>query len=452
MRHSLTTHQKIFFITLLTLISHSAQANRAVDYNGNLLNGNLLNRSGTIIITPQTSSQIVANYTQSISLAGLPDNTFGQLGIVISQTAKTQFGQAALLQPDGRIVVVGSSNTGFFCLARYNSNGSVDATFNGGNPAVGATTTATAFAALLQPDGKIVAVGSSQTGHFCLIRYNPNGSVDTSFNGGTPAIGAAAGSASTTLLQPDGKIVAVGWDGTPHFCITRYNSNGSVDSSFNGGNPVTGAGSTFQANAGLLQPDGKIIAVGESQGGGNFFCLTRYNPNGAVDNTFNGGNPVIGAATTGRATAALLQPDGKIVALGSSQGGHFCLARYNSDGTPDTTFGTLGVATGAATTNVINAALLQPDGKIVAIGQSLAGHFCVARYNSDGSVDPTFNNGTPVFGPDATGSANAALLQLDNKIIAVGSYNGPDVFCLIRYTNPFTLTSFTTSYGTVGLL
>ena len=374
---------------------------KSVDYNGNPIN-----KGGSITITPQTSPAILASYTQAISFDGL-----------------------------------------------------VDKAFNGGSPVIGGGSVASAT--VLQSDGKIVAVGQSEVGggRFCLIRYNTNGTVDGTFNGGSPVIGTATtNGAYAALLQPDGKIVAIGQSGGvagSHFCLVRYNTNGSVDTAFNGGIPVIGVGSTCQAYAALLQPDGKIVAVGKSLVGGvNCFCLVRYNSNGSVDNTFGGGAPVIDpTGLTLAAKAALLQPDGKIVAVGVSTSGFFCLVRYNVDGSVDNTFnGGNPVIDTTGLTGYGLAALLQPDGKMIALGIAAADGFCLARYNTDGSVDNTFNGGIPVI--DATGLANivyAALMQPDQKIVAAGQSESGQ-FCLVRYINPFTLASFTASYGGVGLL
>ena len=427
---------------------------KSVDYNGNPIN-----KGGSITITPQTSPAILASYTQAISFDGLVDKAFNGGSPVIGGGSVAS---ATVLQSDGKIVAVGQSEVGGgrFCLIRYNTNGTVDGTFNGGSPVIGTATTNGAYAALLQPDGKIVAIGQSggvAGSHFCLVRYNTNGSVDTAFNGGIPVIGVGSTcQAYAALLQPDGKIVAVGKSlvgGVNCFCLVRYNSNGSVDNTFGGGAPVIDpTGLTLAAKAALLQPDGKIVAVGVSTSG--FFCLVRYNVDGSVDQEFNGGRPVVDTTgLTSIASGALLQPDGKIVAVGVSTSEFFCLVRYNTDGSVDNTFnGGNPVIDTTGLTGYGLAALLQPDGKMIALGIAAADGFCLARYNTDGSVDNTFNGGIPVI--DATGLANivyAALMQPDQKIVAAGQSESGQ-FCLVRYINPFTLASFTASYGGVGLL
>jgi uncharacterized delta-60 repeat protein len=387
-----------FYFLFIVGFLNMLYAKRSVDYNGTPKNKN-----AEIILSSETSSVLLASYTHLISFDGLPDNTFGSVGVV-SGSVVTATASGAALQPDGKIIAVGESSSIVpnFCLVRYNTNGSVDPAFNGGIPVIGVEATARAYAALLQQDGKIVAVGESTIGSFCLARYNSNGSVDPTFNGGNPVIDITdtTFAANAALLQPNGKIVAAGISRTGdfYFCLIRYDSNGSIDPTFNGGNPVIGAITTQGINAVVLQPNGKIVAAGDSQTG--FFCLVRYNVDGSVDTTFNGGNPVIDTT-------------------GVTQQGH--------------------------------ALLLQPDGKIVAVGNSQTGFFCLVRYNSDGSVDPTFNGGVPVIGAITTQVPYAALLQPDGKIISIGQ-SAAGTFCLARYINPFSLTSFTASYGTVGLL
>ncbi|MFF7892429.1 hypothetical protein ACFZDI_11025 [Streptomyces sp. NPDC007907] len=341
-----------------------------------------------------------------------------------------------------------------FAVARYNTDGSLDTTFGtGGTVITDFGDDAAAFDVALQSDGKIIAVGRSgvNTYHdFALARYNPDGSLDTTFGtGGTVTTnfeGDEQGDpwdgddeANGVALQPDGKIVVVG-GGAPgvgaEFALARYNTDGSLDTTFGTGGTVTsGFGVAFGV---ALQPDGKIVAVGvfSSQGG---FALARYNSDGSLDTTFG---------TDGKATAdfgsgsilygVALQTDGKIIAVGSggpSDNRRSVLTRYNSDGSLDTTFGTGGtVTTDFGGRDWTREVALQTDGKIIAVGTGGAiGNldFALARYNSDGSLDATFGTGGKVttdFGGDS--GASGVALQTDGKIIAVGS-NGD--FALARY-------------------
>ena len=242
---------------------------------------------------------------------------------------------------------------------------------------------------ILQPDGKILALGSAaySKGGTVLARYNSDGSMDSSFgSGGRLNIEFPApnlpGGASAFALQPDGKIVLVG-DTSGDFAITRYHSNGSLDQSFgNGGKTIHSIlGQMSEANAVVIQTDGKIVVAGYSynQFTDRDFALARYHPDGSVDASFDGD----GVAITDfsfhfdMVHAIALQPDGKIVAVGEGDGtgsdsSLFALARYKRNGTLDDTFGFDGKLTTYFITrsgySSAQAVAIQPDGGIVAAG------------------------------------------------------------------------------------
>ncbi len=240
--------------------------------------------------------------------------------------------------------------------------------------------------------------------------------------------------ANAVVLQSDGKIVAVGQDSSD-FALARYNADGSLDSSFGtGGKVTTDFGGSDAALAAVLQPDGKIVAVGTSAAD---FALARYNTDGSLDTSFGtGGKVTTDFGGTDQAWAAVLQPDGKIVAAGLASA-DFALARYNTNGSLDTSFGTGGkVTTSFEGSDQARAVVLQPDGKIVAVGWDNGVEFALARYNTDGLLDSSFGTGgkvtTDFGGSDA---ALAAVLQSDGKIVAVGFANTTD-FALARYLIP----------------
>ncbi|MBA2434942.1 MAG: hypothetical protein H0V54_07660, partial [Chthoniobacterales bacterium] len=211
-----------------------------------------------------------------------------------------------------------------------------------------------ARAVAVQPDGKIVTAGATVGGNFfdfALARYNTDGSLDITFGTGgkvTTAFNTNNDEAFAVALQADGKIVAAGFaviGGTDDFALARYNTNGSLDTTFGTGGKVTTAfGSSIdRAHAVAVQPDGKIVAAGRAViGGGSFdFALARYNTDGSLDTTFGTGGKVTTAcgSSNDEAFAVALQPDGKIVAAGRvfSNKEDFALARYNTDGSLDTT-------------------------------------------------------------------------------------------------------------------
>ena len=217
-------------------------------------------------------------------------NTTGKLMTPIGSSS--DIANALALQPDGKIVVAGyCSNDGNndFCLARYLPSGALDTSFNATGTVITPIGLSYDYAnaVALQPDGKIVVAGYCSNGtnsDFCLARYLPNGALDTSFNTtGTviTSVGSSFDTAYGVALQPDGKIVVAGFCLTPisHFCLARYLPSGTLDTSFNTtGKVITsiGSGDDF-ARAVALRPDGKIVVAGGcSDGTNNDFCLARY--------------------------------------------------------------------------------------------------------------------------------------------------------------------------------
>lgn len=359
----------------------------------------------------------------------------------------------------------------FVAHSLYSVDGSLDLSF--GNSGVVTTHISGSVInvitkVLLQPDTKIVAVGAASIGGtaiFALARYHEDGSLDTSFGSGgivTTDFG-GADTANAGLVQPNGKIVAAGQtdaSGNDNFALARYNPDGSLDPSFGTNGLVTtnfGGTAADVAFAVLLQPDGKIIAVGRSDvGGTNDFALARYNTNGSLDISF-GTNGLVTTNFGGAdaAAAAILQPDGKIIAVGQSDAGgtlDFALARYNTNGSLDISFGTNGlVRTNFGGVDVALAVALQPDGKIIAAGISDT-DFALARYNTNGSLDTSFGtNGLVITNVGGTDAATSVVLQSDGKIIAGGRSNvaGTTDFTLVRYT---TNGSVDTTFGTNGFV
>jgi uncharacterized delta-60 repeat protein len=376
----------------------------------------------------------------------------------------TDIANAVAAQADGKLVVVGQTykNNDFsgedFVVTRYNTDGTLDTTFGRGGkvrtdfPGLAAVPSSV----VIQSDGKIVVAGGAFPlftflGNFELVRYNPNGSLDRSFgNGGIVTTTFPEGSyAFDVALQPDGKIIAAGTvfvDFNPgdisdtDFALARYNSDGSLDTTFgNGGTLMTDFfGNEDDAFSVLIQPDGKIVAVGSANNPASYydFAAVRYLSNGTIDTTFGVAGKVstdFGDQNFDRARSAALQSDGRIVAAGfaiSQNGGvqNFAVARYTSNGILDTTFSGDG-KTQIDFGNCCQSAtklLLQSDGKIITVGgsngESGDDDFLLARLNPRGSLDNTFGVGGQVrtsFG-DLNGGANGAALQSDGKIVAVG--------------------------------
>jgi uncharacterized delta-60 repeat protein len=369
---------------------------------------------------------------------GDSDVTFGTGGEVTTDfSGGDDYAFALALQSDGKIVAVGHTSSGF-ALARYNPDGSLDNGFgSGGKVTTANSTRATAVA--IQPDGKIVVAGGS-----LLVRYNTDGSLDPTFGSGGTVIHSGFGGFSVSLLlQADGKIIAVGTIFTPgDFALVRYNSDGSLDLGFGSGGIVTTdfSGRDDEAYASALQSDGKIIAagrttatVGEAVG---FLALARYNTDGSLDATFG----MDGVVTTSFlpndssfAETIVIQPDGKIAAGGGNLDVEHGLmfARYNSDGSLDPTFGTGGKIRDVGGIEIKSLAL-QPDGKFIAASYLFVSDIALARFNRDGSLDSTFGVGGYVTGD----GAYSVILQPDGKIATAGQTNAiPGDFAIIRYLN-----------------
>jgi uncharacterized delta-60 repeat protein len=393
---------------------------------------------------------------------GILDPTFGGDGRVTTDfNGSTDIGNAVFVQPDGKILVAGYADTGDFnydfALARYNPDGGLDTSFgNGGLVATDFGGYEEGRALSVQPDKKIIIIGGFDK--FALARYNPDGSLDASFgNGGLVTtdfndVDEEAGYAVT--VQPDGKIVVVGQVETVNsidFAVARYNPDGSLDTSFGNGGLVTTDfdGRADHGDTVAMQPDGKIVVGGSANIGSVYdFAVARYNSDGSLDASFGNGGLVttdfFNSDDDGYSVA--IQTDDKIVLVGSADTGgsrDFAVARYNPDGSLDTSFGNGGLVTtdffelDDGCTGVV----IQPDGKIVVAGGTRTGgskDFAVARYNPDGSLDASFGRGglvTTDFFDFRAGGSDIAL-QPDGKIIVAGTaslnYANPD-FALARY-------------------
>ena len=406
------------------------------------------------------------------------DPKFGNGGKVFTHIGFGDRVTSLVFQPDGKIIAAGAScSTGIFyasdfALVRYNADGTIDKSFGNGGKVL------TDFfdyedyinAVALQKDGKIVAAGRARDGaslYFGIARYNINGSLDSTFGTGGKVVSSFFGygdDAHALAIQPDGKIVVAGTafaappipgDGTPNanFGLARYNSDGSLDPTFgSGGKVTTDFGNYDIVTAIAIQPDGKIVAGGNTtnRDTNTDFALARYNKDGSPDLSFgSGGKTVTDFVRQSDFVAGLaLQPDGKIVVAGdvstdsspshSAEG--FGLARYDKDGKLDSSFGSTGKVITQGELIAANAVAIQPNGKVLAAGLAIhnsSGDFALARYNSNGSLDQGFGIGG-IITTDFTPSDQAFALgiQTDGKVVIGGaayeaeSGNG---FALARY-------------------
>ncbi len=355
--------------------------------------------------------------------------------------------------------------------------GDLDFTFSGDGIVITAATTSINYAnaVAIQTDGKIVAVGFGITdthNAFTIVRYNPDGSLDSTFNGNGIST-TVVGTANAIAIQPDGKIVVVGHDSNGanlDFKVVRFNANGTLDGTFDSDGMVTTpvlSGSDVAYSV-AIQTNGKIVVSGRSDSDPVFvtsFAMVRYNADGSLDGTFDVDGIVIVPGPGNAITDSLaIQADGKIV-LGHNiyTGSAYILTvlRYNMDGSPDTSFDGDGSVLTTVGTNVEQASVaIQADGKIVVACSSYtsnaAGYdFWVVRYNTDGSTDSTFGTNGLVVTPVGTGSSfdipKSIAIQTNGKIVVGGkSPNGSNNnFAAVRYN---TNGSIDSTWGTGGIV
>ena len=230
---------------------------------------------------------------------GTPDNTFSGDGQVLTHIRDYNIATDMVLQPDGKIVIAGytASNVGGIDvgIVRYNSDGTLDNRFSGDGMLTAdlGSDNDQVVGLLLRPDGKLVVVGNGQTGKVFLLRYNADGSPDTSLDIDGMMItgnGEFMNTASAALLQPDGAIVVAGTkDG--NFRIERFNSNGSPDNSFSedGKMMIDFNLNNEQPTSMVLQPGGKLVIGGYvKEWPLTDMALARINADGSLDNSFSG--------------------------------------------------------------------------------------------------------------------------------------------------------------------
>ncbi len=376
---------------------------------------------------------------------GSLDTTFNGNGKVITPIGSAgDFAYSVIQQADGKLVAAGNSNNGAnfdFALVRYNSNGALDTSFNGtGKLTTAINTSHTAFSVIQQADGKLVAAGGE-----ALVRYNSNGTLDTAFNGTGKVVTTGLYHGHSVVQHPDGKLVVAGGSGSfySNFSLARYNSNGELDNSFNGTGLVNTERYMSEDNATsvIQQADGKLVAAGHSIGTDNQISLARFNADGTLDTTFNGTGKTTAANFPNGSSAAVViqQMDGKLVTGGSD------LLRYNSNGSLDTIFDN--------TMDYIESVIQQSDGKLVAAGTSheiwADEQLELMRYNADGSLDTTFN-GTGKVVNGALEKATSVIQQADGKLVAAGIHRGSRMqSSLARYNSNGTLDTTFNSTGIV---
>jgi len=353
-------------------------------------------------------------------------------------------------------------------LPALSDDGDLDVTFGGDGKV---TTTfgdlnALAYAIAVQDDGKIVAAGYTGNGdwylgtnryldlgstNLALARFNSDGSLDTSFGSGgkvTTSLEANNTAAATSIaIQPDGKILLAGYvyiiDWGNFTLLARYNSDGSLDTSFgNGGTILHQFVQTCRFDsrgyALVLLPDGKFVVAGRGVPGSKYYtALMRFNADGSKDTTFgvSEGGLTLRSVTNASGTvdaqlfAVAKLPDGGFIGAGYAESvanvsgmADFLLVRYDSEGTLDAAFGNGGIVTtdlNSGSNDKAYGVAVQPNGKIVVAGFS-GSHFALARYNETGSLDATFGSGGIVISTLSNSEAQAVRVLNNGQILVTG--------------------------------
>ena len=387
--------------------------------------------------------------------AGDLDVTFGSSGKVTTTIGTTKLG----VQPaDGKLLVLGTGLD--FRIARYYPDGVLDTTFGVSGVVttdidsirynISGNSVEEAFDIAVQADGKILVAGyywnqspppgQPSTDDIVVVRYNSNGSIDTTFGTNGVAIASVLKSGLAIhdrgyalAVQSNGAIVVTGEymqdSNVGDFVTVRFTSSGVMDTTFaSTGYKITSLSSSQDvARDVAIQADGKIVVVGDKSSTGTIsFGVVRYNTNGTADTTFgpSGIRTVnFASSSTNRAYGVAIQSNGKLVVGGQSYttatNSDFAAARFNTNGTLDSTFDSDGkVTTNFGAAEIAADVMIQADGKIVMVGNAGSGTG-LARYNTNGSLDTTFGSGGKVTNTTVSGAVDG-LIQADGKILSAG--------------------------------
>ena len=408
--------------------------------------------------------------------AGDLDTAFDSDGKVTTQVGSGNSIANAIVYDGSKVIVagrVGDTLTGDFGLARYNSDGSLDTSFGSSGIVITSFSTLSDVPRdiALQSDGKIIVGGlanSEPAGDFLLARYTSSGSLDTTF--GTSSgytrtdISGVGDGIRGLVIDGSDKIIAVGAAG-PDSAIVRYTSGGSLDTTFESDGIVltsSGVGDHFLNVA--FDNNGKYVVAGTVDGD---FLVSRYNTNGTLDTGFDGDGRAITGFATGESDLAMdivVRGNGKIIAAGATGAvdivgittAKFALAGYNDNGSLDTGFDSDGKVTTDITTTVgasadgIRGAVLNSNSSLLVVAGYCAeshgltsfldpviGDFCLARYDAGtGGLDTSFSgDGIVVTDFGGSGDGGRAIARRDSRVTVAGGAGGPlnlD-FALARY-------------------
>lgn len=410
--------------------------------------------------------------------AGALDPTFGTAGFVHTSINTDANITSVVVQPDGKIVAGGISslnNFTVFTLARYNANGSLDSTFgSGGKVSMPFGQFNAELSGLaLQNDGKIVAAGTMGI-QFGVARYNTDGSLDANFgsNGVASTLVFSADRVGGLVIAHDNNIIVAGTaDG--HVTLVAFTPMGTLSPNFGNSGVAISESPPFAASVGgvALQSDGRIVVVGtEIDSIGSFTLTMRLTAVGAPDATFSGFAPSSFIGRSNVSKGVVIQPNKLIdvvvdVGYGAPMKGYtpptlahyFATARYMTDRSPDYSFGTIGQTVVTSLPAVPTGIALQADGKIVMSGTSWplsVPTFAVTeRFNANGTRDSTFGiGGIFQFPSEQFSAANAIAMQQDGKIVIVGNARTPagSTFTLARITTVNSVSEVTVTGADAG--
>jgi len=398
-----------------------------------------------------SSDFAVARYNSNGSL----DTAFSSDGIVTTNLLmlpSDDYGRDLAIQPDGKFVVAGHTWLGLdmnrIVLVRYNRDGSLDSSFGTGGVVISAAGADQAASYAMVLDGTdIVVAGYANAGvdtenDFAVLRFKSDGSPDTSF-GGDGIVTTDFGSTHDTALAItlDGSdVVVVGeamtFDASSFpvrsdFAVARYNRDGSLDTAFGGtGKVTTSIGATFDSAYAVVMDGSDVIVAGGSTAGNENFALVRYNSDGSLDSSFSDDGKLTRAfgAAADAATAVIISSNRIIVAGYGKMGSDadVVMARYNRDGTLDTSFGIDGTVSAVVGGSIDYVRDIVMDGTDIILGGRVVvdnkSRLAVWRYNFDGSPDTGFGNDGKVVTAVGASDDRAHSLALDGSdIVLVGS-------------------------------
>ena len=426
------------------------------------------------VLALSVAALVLLPSTQALAAPGDLDLDFNGLGYNVTDVGKQGQAYDVAIDSNNKVVVAGFAYSGAtrsreFAISRYNEDGSLDLSFDGDGMVQtdlgGVGRDDTVNAVTIQPNDKIVVAGTTVdaslpagTADFAVARYEATGALDTSFGGGDGSVtidfAGADDVGNGIAIDTGGDIAVVGsahTAGTVDIAVARLDSNGTLDGSFDGdglvSTDVNGGGDV--ANDVAFDSNHKIVAVGAGAGAKNRdFALARYKADGSLDDTF-GVNGKVSTAGTDRALAMTIDDSGDIVVAGSyfniqTRNLDFGLARYNSNGILDSSFGSEG-------TGKLNVPM-RDGGQAEGVAIDSAGHilvggfasngsdrdFALARLDSNGTLSTTFGTGGRVFtnvGPNDSGRGVAVD---PSERIVIGGYTNAGAnagFAAVRYVS-----------------